>query len=278
MIERLVLIVGGADTGRAPMAAALLERIVARQALGWTVESAGVVGHDGDPAETEARAALLVLGLDLSAHRARSLTAELAQAARVRVAIDSGVARVLQANYSTLSIATLGGLAGRARDIPDPFRMQVGAWLQYAGEIEALLLAGLPRLRALVAGEAVREEAAAPVPPSQPEPPPAPQPRQSERLAAGERASRILGLVADLPGVMNWVAARAQIEADLALMEIPLVPGDLARPYVALVRALLTLTAVPPTAAQVAALRSAVRRLRAPITPADLEAVTQDLG
>ncbi|NTU82241.1 MAG: low molecular weight phosphatase family protein [Chloroflexales bacterium] len=279
MVERLVLIVGGADTGRAPMAAALLGRIIAREGLGWSAESAGVVGHDGDPAEPEARAAMLALGLDVSGHRARSLSDDLAGVARALIAVDSGVARVLQARYPALATASLGGLAGRARDIPDPFRMQVGAWLQYAGEIEALLTAGLPRLRALVEGGAANAgDAFASAPEPQPHQADGPQPALPERLGAVERAGRILGLVADMPGVLDWAAARAQLEADLAIIEQPLLAGDLARPYVALARSLLALVPALPTAAQTATLRAAVERLRAPITPADLEALTSELA
>lgn len=45
---------------------------------------------------------------------------------------------------------TLGSLAGRERDIPDPFRMQIGAWISYAREIETLLSEGIERLITLV--------------------------------------------------------------------------------------------------------------------------------
>ena len=264
-VSWLILIVGGADTGRAPIAAALLSRACAQQHLGWTVASAGVVGHDDAPAEPEARAALLTMGLDLSAHRARSLSDELVAEAQTLLAVDSGVARVLQARYPHRAVVTLGGLAGRAREIPDPFRMQIGAWLHYANEIEALLLAGLPKLRALSAGDAEKTVPAAAAPP------------QSERLDAVERTSRLLGLLADLPAVVDWAAARRQIEADFAPMEAPLAPDDLARPYVALIRVLLARTTVPPSAAHVAALRAAIARLCVPITPAALEAITQEL-
>ena len=34
------------------------------------------------------------------------------------------------------SIRTLGELANRKRDVPDPFRMQMGAWLTYARELD----------------------------------------------------------------------------------------------------------------------------------------------
>ncbi|MBX0328509.1 low molecular weight phosphatase family protein, partial [Oscillochloris sp. ZM17-4] len=125
----LILIIGAADTGRAPMAATLLRRLLHRRGLEWPVASAGVVGHDDQPAQTEARDAIAFLNLDISHHQARSLSEELAGSARVLLAIDSGVARVLHARYPEATIVSLGALAGRQRDVPDPFRMQAGAWL-----------------------------------------------------------------------------------------------------------------------------------------------------
>lgn len=288
MDEPFVLIVGAADTGRAPITVALLRRLAAQRGLAWRIESAGVVGHDDDPAEPEARDALLILGLDLSAHRARSLSDELAQAASVIVSVDRGVARVVRARHPGATVATLGELAGRERDIPDPFRMQVGAWVQYAREIEALLEAGLPRLRFLVTGETPVEEAgvasasaraaderpdrpadqAAPVDSTAPEP----------RLAAIGRIARLLDVSAEMPGVIDWTRARQQIEADLSVMEQPFTPDDLARPYVAVLRAMLGLCPETPAAGRCAALRAAVARLRAPITSGDLETLSRELA
>ena len=106
MSEPLILIVGAADTGRAPMAVALLRRMLRRQGAPWRVESAGVVGHDDDPAEPEARDALLAMGLDLSAHTARSLSDALVAEARLLVAVESGVGRVVRARYPAAQLST----------------------------------------------------------------------------------------------------------------------------------------------------------------------------
>lgn len=297
MDEPFILIVGAADTGRAPMTAALLRHLLEQHGLRWRVESAGVVGHDEDPAESEARAALLTFGLDLSEHRARSLTPDLVGRARLIVAIDSGVARVVRLRHPDAAVTTLGELAGRSRDIPDPFRMQVGAWVQYAHEIEGLLRAGLPRLRAAVVGDAL-SDAAAPTPPETPPPPdsaspqptapPAAEPAHeappstmpssaAPRLAAVERIARLLTLSAEMPGVIDWSGARQQIETDLNLMETPLTDADLARPYVAILRAMLALCTETPVAQRLLHLRDAVTRLRNPVAASDLDWLSQEL-
>lgn len=280
MSEPLILIVGAADTGRAPMAVALLRRMLRRQGAPWRVESAGVVGHDDDPAEPEARDALLAMGLDLSAHTARSLSDALVAEARLLVAVESGVGRVVRARYPAAQLVTLGGLAGRARDIPDPFRMQVGAWLQYANEIESLLGAGMPRLLALLGADGAADDVvAAPAPSAAVSrlPPVAPE-QAAERVAALERVGRLLSLVAELPDVVDWASGSRQIAADLGAMEQPLAPADLARPYVAMLRATLALLPGRPSAPQATALRGAVARLRAPIAPADLDALAAELA
>jgi protein-tyrosine-phosphatase len=268
----LILIVGAADTGRAPMTAALLLRLLEREGFSWRVESAGVVGHDGDPAEPEARYAMAARNLDIGAHRARSLDAALAEEAIVLLAIERGIARVLYERYPQARIAVLGELAGTRRDIPDPFRMQTGAWLSYAQEIEGLLKAALPALSTLVAGDE-------PQPPldtaiiSTPttglaEPIPALNNSRSATLA---RSLRVLTVLADFPGVLDWPAARHQIETDLAgLVNAPLSTDDLVQPYVALINALLALTIQPPSVVQREQLQLAFERLQQPVDQAAL--------
>lgn len=268
-----ILIVGAADTGRAPIAAALLRRLAAQHDLPWRVESAGVVGHDGEPAEPEARDTLAHLSLDIGDHRARTVTPELLAVADVLLAIDSGTARVLRARFPGESrlIYSLGDLAGRQRDVPDPFRMQIGAWIAYARELEALLEAALPRLRELLPGEAggaQREHAAEDAHPELAALPAA-------RLEAVARIDRLLDLLSEMPGVVDWPRARAQIEADLAPAGAP--AEDLAIAYAALLRAALTLTPSAPAKGQAAALRAAFQRLARPIAQDDIAWLSGEL-
>src|SRR4051812_34597719 len=71
-----ILLVGAADTGRAPIAAALLLRLLGTHGHPWAVESSGVLGHDDAPAEVEARDTMVHMGLDIGAHQARSIDDE----------------------------------------------------------------------------------------------------------------------------------------------------------------------------------------------------------
>ena len=55
-------------------------------------------------------------------------------------------------------------------------------------------------------------------------------------------------------------------------------PGDLALPYVALLRALLSMTAEPPTVGQAAFLSQAIGRLRAPVDQQAITALSAQMG
>jgi protein-tyrosine phosphatase len=267
------MIVGAADTGRAPLTAALLRRMLLQRAINARVESAGVLGHDDDPASPDALAVADHLSLDLSAHRARSLSVDLVDAASLLLAVDRGTARVARLRFpqAEARIHTLGELAGRDRDIPDPFKMQIGPWLIYAQEIERLLQQALPRIIAFL------PEGATTPPDSEP---PAPSPVVAEeRRAAAERTAQLLDLMTRIPGIVEWSAAREQIETTIALAQAHSAgASDLVAAYGALLRAALALTPPVPGAAQLAALHDAIARLEQPITSEDVGSLSARLG
>lgn len=266
-----ILLVGAADTGRAPIAAALLRRLLERQNLNWTVGSAGVLGHDDAPPETEARDTLAHLGLDLSQHRARSITDELATEAALLIAIDSGIARALRARFPTAGdrIATLGELASRPRDIPDPFRMQMGAWLTYARELALLLEAALPAMIERGGQSAAAPHAAPPTPAAD---------AVTQRHTAVVRLARLFQVFGEIPDAISWPAVLPYIEAQLGSASAPFAPDDLAVAYAGVLRAALALTASPPTDGQLAALQQAVERLGAPVSHEDITGLSGQLG
>jgi protein-tyrosine phosphatase len=254
-----VLILGAADTGRAPMAAALLRRLCEANGYGWAIASAGVLGHDDAEAETEARDTMVHMGLDIGEHRARSLDEAIVGHADVLVAIDAGTARVARARFPAAAARTftLGELAGRARDIPDPFRMQIGAWMTYAREIDAMLGAALPRL-----AELLPAAVEAPLAPSEPGGVRVEQRAATERAETAARITQLLQVAAQMPGVVDWPAARARIEADLeTIAALPVGSADLVAAYVGLLRAALALLPGAPSAGQLAAVGQAAVRL-----------------
>ncbi len=282
----IILLGGAADTGRAPMAAALLRRLLNARSDDWAVESCGVLGHDGAVAEVEARDTMVHMGLDIGEHQARSLDDDLAARAALIITLDRGTALVVRARFPAAAARTysLGELAGRARDIPDPFRMQIGAWMTYAREIEGMLQAAMPRIVELMPAAEGRatnderrtmsDESRMPVPH-----PPSPIPQSLERADAAGRIAQLLQIAAQMPGVIDWAAARARIEADLApIAAMPHAAGDLIAAYAGLLRAALALLPAAPTAGQIAALLRAANRLPHPIGQTELNELSSQLA
>ena len=260
------------------MAAALLRRLLAAEHSAWLVESAGVLGHDGAPAETEARDTMVHMGLDIGAHQARSLTDDLIAGAALIVTIDSGTALVVRARYPNAAapIHTLGDLAGRKRDVPDPFRMQIGAWMTYAREIESMLQAALPKMAELIGPASTQPTSAA----STSEAPTlaGATSDSSQRSAAVGRIAQLLQVAAQMPGVVDWGVARARIESDLgAIAAAPAVPADLVAAYIGLLRAALALLPPTPSAAQLHALQRAIERASSQIDQAALNELSAQL-
>jgi protein-tyrosine-phosphatase len=272
-----ILLVGAADTGRAPMAAALLKRLLDARQSAWVAESCGVLGHDGAGAETEARDTMVHMGLDIADHQARSIDEELAARAAMIVTIDRGTALVVRARFPNAAGRTysLGELANRPRDIPDPFRMQIGAWMTYAREIESMLEAALPRMAELLPQanddrrQTMDDMLAAPESPT----------IAVARTEAAGRIAQLLQVAARMPGAIDWAAARASVEADLApIAGAPRDSADLIAAYAGLLRAALALLPAAPTAGQLAALQRAAERLAQPIGQAELNELSGQLA
>jgi protein-tyrosine phosphatase len=307
-----ILILGAADTGRAPMTAAMLRQILAQRQLTYEVASAGILGHDGDSPTSEAIATMDQMGLDITDYTARSLTEELAAEASILIAVDSGTARVAQARFPAAAerIITLGILAGRTRDIPDPFKMPISAWLTYASEIQNLLRSALPRLlttighpsNAAASQPMFLEKETAPAParvvlemphipsvlpeataPGDTGTPHVPQSTEAPaiaeaRQAALSRSLRLCDVIEQLPAIIDWRAARSQLEDDLERCQIPSQPDDLAPALVGLLRAALALTPGLPNTSQLAALREALHLLQQPVGQPHLAAFSIRIG
>src|SRR5687768_11298937 len=124
-----IIIVGGADTGRAPLAAALLRRRLLEPAPAVIVESAGILGHDEAPMQAEAHMALEHLNITPQEHSARSLSAAIVESATLLIAVDRGISRAIAMHYPEAPLAALPDLAATPRDVPDPFRMTTDAWI-----------------------------------------------------------------------------------------------------------------------------------------------------
>lgn len=266
-IQPLILVISAADTGRGPLTAALLRRLLERRGLTWLVASAGIVGHDEAPAQVEARDAARTLGLDIGSHIARSLTEELVVEADLLLTPESGIAKVIKLRHpaGAAKVFTLGELAQRQRDIPDPFRMQLGAWVIYARETDALLQKGLELIIAKANGQPVAAPKLAVSPASLGPEKPAEEPSLA-RTKPLERCSRLLSLLRESPELVIWENARRQLELEIkAAAKTVSQPTDLALPYSNMLLTLLNLLPTLPPPDRLAALQTAIEGLLNPI-------------
>lgn len=123
-----VLVLCNGNIGRSPLAAALLQQALAAElqvevaglsAAGITVDSAGIEAPEGHAASMRGQAFAAPLGIDLSTHSAKLLTAEMVEAADVIYAMDraqlDGVGRLVSGGERKVLL-----WEGEESEIPDP--------------------------------------------------------------------------------------------------------------------------------------------------------------
>ena len=127
-MDKIIFICTG-NTCRSPMAEGLFRAHGGEEKTGLTAASAGLFTQDGMPASQNAIAAAAERGADITAHRSRMLTAEMAHAARYLVCMTG-------AHYDRLC----------QRDISDPFGGDLETYRRAAAEIDAGVRSIIERL------------------------------------------------------------------------------------------------------------------------------------
>ncbi|NMA54342.1 MAG: low molecular weight protein arginine phosphatase [Firmicutes bacterium] len=149
-----VLLICTGNTCRSPMAAALLEHILAQkmgaEAAGIKIESAGLGANPGSRAALPAVEVMQEEGLDLTGHRARRVTREMLQAADLILTMTPSQKELVLAlepaaekkTYSLGQLATLSGLEGSseaALTVDDPFGQSLYVYRQVREQMRYLL-------------------------------------------------------------------------------------------------------------------------------------------
>ena len=148
-----VLFVCTANRSRSPVAAACLRKELASRGVGedWWVISAGTWTTDGLPPVEVAILGAKRLGLDISGHASRVVTAERMQDADLVIVMERGQKEALENEFPQAAgkVHLLSEVArGSSYDIPDPLL----SVLEGDGydEIDELVHAGFDRICALV--------------------------------------------------------------------------------------------------------------------------------
>ncbi len=145
-----VLFVCTANLCRSPMAMVMLQKQleVSKTSSGWYIQSAGIWACNGRPVLEEVQIVARELGLDLSGHRARSVTREMLGNSDVILTMTKNQREALRVEYKdvTKRVHLLSEIVARTFDIQDPIGGDLSTFRRSAREINSLLVNGFPRL------------------------------------------------------------------------------------------------------------------------------------
>jgi len=151
-----ILFVCTANVRRSPMAAVLFADWLRRHPApgGWQVSSAGTWAAEGEPAARYACEAVKLRGLDLSAHRARRVTAAMVSVADLVVCMTRSQQEALNAEFQACAGRTelFRRLIGQPYDVMDLSEPTREAYLQLLAELEKLVECAGPQIVARLNG------------------------------------------------------------------------------------------------------------------------------
>ena len=148
---------------RSPIAAALFRSRLQNERADWQqwrVNSAGTWALDGEMASKNALAVMLKRGIDLGAHRAKTVTREMLENFCLILTMEFGQKEALQVEFPHIAsrVYLLSEMEGRLQQVEDPVGRSLAFYEETAEKIDQMLARGMPRIYALIeeqlAGEA----------------------------------------------------------------------------------------------------------------------------
>ncbi|MCA9776252.1 MAG: low molecular weight protein arginine phosphatase [Candidatus Eremiobacteraeota bacterium] len=127
-----ILFVCTGNTCRSPLAAAYLRE----KRPGWSVESAGVAAEPGAPASDKAQELAAEVGLELGSHKAQPVGALSLEDFDRIYTMSSSHLRFLPKEHNAV---VLSNLAGKAKDVDDPYGRGLQSYREAFDEIRCYL-------------------------------------------------------------------------------------------------------------------------------------------
>lgn len=115
-----ILTVCTGNTCRSPMAEGIIKKEVAENGIPALVKSAGIFA-DGTPVSKNSDLAMKEIGIDISSHKSRQLTRDMAEESDIIIGMTSSHKQMIQALVPNKRVYTLGELSGENIEITDPY-------------------------------------------------------------------------------------------------------------------------------------------------------------
>jgi protein-tyrosine-phosphatase len=149
-----VMFVCTANLCRSPIAEVLFKQWLQQHTApgSWHVQSCGTWAQDGEPVALSVLPQLLAVGIDLSHHRTRTVTAELMAESDLVLCMTSFHKEALQAEFHQYAarVHLLSEMIMQHYDIPDVSRVSADEYLVVAKDLMRIIERGAPRIIALL--------------------------------------------------------------------------------------------------------------------------------
>ena len=153
-----VLFVCTANQCRSPMAEAIFRDLMQKNGKleAWSIDSAGVGALAGQPATLFTQSTLRERGIEIGAHRSRTVTKELLRSHKLILTMEHEQEEALKSAFPEMTdrICLLASMVDGQFDIDDPIGRPIERYRSLANELTDVLERGLPRIEWLAADPA----------------------------------------------------------------------------------------------------------------------------